>query len=162
MKFIRNHKYTHRWFCILSVASIRGKSSEVCSQAHFIQNTLAQFAFSALFASSVIYTVFYFTMVVQKVRSHIFCLFFRQHWFKPPRGECSGGLNDYTVNIWRLNVCFSSCFTLVKVELPVADVAKFEMCVVIRFLHAEGQPDIKILSNWSLKIQNEMPPPLWV
>ncbi len=30
------------------------------------------------------------------------------------------------------------------------------------FLHAEGQPVIGILSNWSLKIQNEMPPPLWV
>ncbi len=48
--------------------------------------------------------------------------------------------------------------SLVKVELPVAGAAKFEMCVVIRFLHAEGQPVIGILSNWSLKIKNEMPP----
>ncbi len=32
------------------------------------------------------------------------------------------------------------------------------MCEVIRFLDAEGQPAIGILSNWSLKIQNDMPP----
>ncbi len=36
-------------------------------------------------------------------------------------------------------ICFSSCFSVVKVELPVASDAKFEMCVVIRFLHIEGQ-----------------------
>ncbi len=41
-------------------------------------------------------------------------------------------------------------------ELPVAGAVKLVMCVVIRFLHAEGQPAIGILSNWSLKIQNEM------
>ncbi len=52
------------------------------------------------------------------------------------------------------------CFFLVKVELPVAGVAKFEICVVIRFLHAEGQPAIGTLSNWSLKIQNGTSPPL--
>ncbi len=57
-------------------------------------------------------------------------------------------------------MCFESCLSLVKVELLVAGVAKFEMCVVIRFLHAEGQPAIGILSNWSLKIQKEMAPPL--
>ncbi len=50
-------------------------------------------------------------------------------------------------------------FSLVKEELPVAGVAKFEMCVVIHFLHADGQPAIGILLNWSLKIQNEMPIP---
>ncbi len=44
-------------------------------------------------------------------------------------------------------------------ELLVAGVAKFEMCVVIHFLHAEGQLAIEILLNWSLKILNEMPPP---
>ncbi len=35
-------------------------------------------------------------------------------------------------------VCFLPYFSLVKVELPVAGAAKFEMCVVISFLHAEG------------------------
>ncbi len=60
-----------------------------------------------------------------------------------------------------LTVRFSSCFSLVKVELLVAGAAKFEMCVVISFLHAEGQPAIEIISN-SLKIQNKMPPPFWI
>ncbi len=73
------------------------------------------------------------TRAVQKVRSRIFCLFFRQHWSKLPQGECSGGLYNYTVKIWRLYICFSSCFSLVKVELPVAGATKFETCVVIRF-----------------------------
>ncbi len=36
-------------------------------------------------------------------------------------------------------VCFSSCFSLVRVELPVAGAIEFEMGVIIRFLHAEGQ-----------------------
>ncbi len=53
----------------------------------------------------------------------------------------------------------SSCFSLVKVKLPVAGAAKFQVCVVIRFLPPEGQLTIGILSNWSLKIQNEIPPP---
>ncbi len=102
------------------------------------------------------------TRAVQKVRSRIFCLFLRQHWIKLPKGlECSRGLYDHTVKIWRLYVCFSSCFSLVKVELPVASAAKFEKCVVIHFLHAEGLRAVGILLNWSLKIQNEMPPPLW-
>ncbi len=43
-------------------------------------------------------------------------------------------------------------------ELPVAGAAKFEICALIHFLHAEGQLAIGILWNWSLKIQNEMPP----
>ncbi len=38
-------------------------------------------------------------------------------------------------------------FCLVKVELSVAGAAKFEMCVVLHFLHAEGKPAIGILSN---------------
>ncbi len=42
--------------------------------------------------------------------------------------------------------------------LPVAGAAIFETCVVIHFLHAEFQPAIGILWNWSLKIRNEMPP----
>ncbi len=33
----------------------------------------------------------------------------------------------------------SSYFNLVKVELPVTGVAKFEKCMIIHFLHAEGQ-----------------------
>ncbi len=45
----------------------------------------------------------------------------------------------YVHLIWGLYVCFSSCFSLVKVELPVAGAAKFEMCVVIHFLHAEDR-----------------------
>ncbi len=44
------------------------------------------------------------------------------------------------------------------VEFLVAGAAKFEKRVVIRFLPAEGQPAIGILSNWSLKIENEMLP----
>ncbi len=101
-----------------------------------------------------------YTRAVQKVKSCIFCLFFfKQHWNKLPRGECSGGLYDHTVKIWRLYVCSSLCFSLVKVELPVAGAAKFEVFVVICFLHAEGQPAIGILLNWSLKIKNEMPLP---
>ncbi len=60
------------------------------------------------------------------------------------------------------NICFSSCFSLVKVELSVPGATKFEMCVVICFLHAECQSAVGILSNWTLNIQNEMPPPLWV
>ncbi len=43
---------------------------------------------------------------------------------------------------------------LVEEELPIAGAAKFEMCVVIRFLCAEGQPAIWNSINWSLKIQN--------
>ncbi len=82
------------------------------------------------------------TRAIQKVRFHIFCLFFRQHWNKLPREECSGDFYGHTVKIWSLYECFSSCFSLVKVELPVAGAAKFEMCVVIRFLHAEGQSAI--------------------
>ncbi len=91
-----------------------------------------------------------------------FVLFFRQHWKKLPREECSRGLYDHTVKVWRLYVCFSSCFSLVKVELSVAGATKFGMCVVVRFLHVEGQPAIGILSNWSLKIKNGMRPPFWV
>ncbi len=102
------------------------------------------------------------TRAVQKVRSCIFCLFFRQHWNKLPRGECSVCLYNHAVKIWRLYVSFSSCFNLIKEELPVAGAAKFEMWVKIHFLHAEGQLAIRILLNWSLIIQNEMPPPLWV
>ncbi len=91
---------------------------------------------------------------VQKVRSRIFCLFFRQHWNKLPRGECSGGLYDHTIKIWKLCVCFSSYFSLVKVELPVTGAIKFEMRMVIHFLHAEGQlTDIEshfsIFSPWN-------------
>ncbi len=67
------------------------------------------------------------------------CFFFRQHLNKLPRGEFLGGLYDHTVKIWKLYVRFSSCFSLVKVELPVAGAAKFEMCVIIHFLLAEGQ-----------------------
>ncbi len=40
-------------------------------------------------------------------------------------------------NLKTMYVSHHAC--LVKVELPVAGVAKFEMCMVIRFLHAEGQ-----------------------
>ncbi len=36
----------------------------------------------------------------------------------------------------------SQCFSLVTVEFPVAGSPQFEMCVVIYFLHAEGQPAI--------------------
>ncbi len=43
-------------------------------------------------------------------------------------------------------------------EFPVAGAAKFEMCVVISFLRAEGQPAVGILLNWLLKIQNKMFP----
>ncbi len=78
------------------------------------------------------------TRAAQKVRFRIFGLFFRQHWNKLPRGECSGDFYDHTVKIWRL-VCFSSCFSQVKVELLVAGATNFEMRVVIRYLHAEGQ-----------------------
>ncbi len=81
-----------------------------------------------------------------KRRSRIFCLFFGLHWNRLPRGEFLGGLYHHTVKIWR-HVCFSSYFSLVKVELPVAGAAKFEKCVVIYFLHAEGQPAIGIWSN---------------
>ncbi len=55
--------------------------------------------------------------------------FFRQHWNKPPRGECSGGLYNHSVKIWRLYVCFSLCCSLVKMELSLAGTTKFEMCV---------------------------------
>ncbi len=53
------------------------------------------------------------------------------------------GENDQEVCMTTLKkfedyVCFSSCFCLVKEKLPVAGVAKLEMCVVIGFLHAEG------------------------
>ncbi len=92
---------------------------------------------------------------VQKVRSRIFCLFFRQHWNKLPRGECSGGLYDHTVKIWRLYVCFSSSFNLVKVELPVADAAKFEMCVVIHFFtrwKSSGWPWKSFFSIFTVEI----------
>ncbi len=63
----------------------------------------------------------------------VFVFFFRQHWNKLPRGECSGGLYDQTVKIWRLCVFFSSCFSIVKVKLPVAGAAKFEIRVVMFF-----------------------------
>ncbi len=97
------------------------------------------------------------TKVVQKVRYLLFFIFFfRLHWNELPKGECSGGLYDYSVKIWRLFVCFSLFFSLVRVKFPVADAPKFEICVVIHFLHAEGQPAVKILLNWSLKIKNEM------
>ncbi len=79
------------------------------------------------------------TRAVQKVRSCVFCLFFRQHWNELPRGEYSGGFYDHTVKIWRLYVCFSSCFNPIKVKLSVSGAAKFEMCGVIHFLHTEGQ-----------------------
>ncbi len=92
----------------------------------------------------------------KKYGTKIFCLFFRQRWNKLPRGECLGGLYYHTVKIGRFYVCFTSCFSLVKVELPVVGAAKFEICVVIRFLHAESA------SYWNSKIQNEMSPPLWV
>ncbi len=72
---------------------------------------------------------------VQKVRSHIFVFFFRPYWNKLPRGDYSGGLYDYTVKIWKLYVCFSSCFSLLKVELPVAGAAKFEMLKLIHFFY---------------------------
>ncbi len=77
-----------------------------------------------------------------KIKVQYFLSFFRQHWNKLPRRECSVGLYDHTVKIWKLHVCFSSCFSLVKVELSVNGAAKFEMCVSIHFLHAEGQPAI--------------------
>ncbi len=90
-----------------------------------------------------IWKIILVTRVSQKLRSGPFCLFFfGQHWNKLPRGEFLGGLYDHTVKIWKLNVCFSSCFSLVKVDVPVAIIAKFEMCVAICFLHAEGQPAI--------------------
>ncbi len=40
--------------------------------------------------------------------------FFRQHCNKLTRGECSRGLYDHTVKIWKLYLCFSSCFNLVS------------------------------------------------
>ncbi len=71
------------------------------------------------------------TRVVQKVKSHIFVFFFKQRQNKLPRRECSGGLYDHTVKIMFLII-----FRLVKVELPEGGAAKFEMCVIICFLHA--------------------------
>ncbi len=60
----------------------------------------------------------------------------------------------------------SLCMFLIMLQssmkLPVAGAARFEMCGVLRFLHAKAQTTIRILLNWSLKIQNELPPPLWV
>ncbi len=47
-----------------------------------------------------------------------------------------------------------------KMELPVAGTVKYEMYVVIRFLHAEGQPAVWNSIDWSLKIQDGMPPTL--
>ncbi len=38
-----------------------------------------------------------------------------------------------TLKIWRLYVCFLSCFSLVKVELPEAGATKYEICVVMFF-----------------------------
>ncbi len=79
------------------------------------------------------------TSAVQKVWSHSFCLFFLGNPEINYQGENVQEVCTTTLKIWRLYVCFSSCFSLVKVELPVVGAAKFEMCVVIRFLHVVGQ-----------------------
>ncbi len=56
------------------------------------------------------------------------------YWVENVQEVCTN-----TLKIWRFYVCFPSCFSLVKVKLPGPGAAKFEMCIVIRFLHAEGQ-----------------------
>ncbi len=79
------------------------------------------------------------------------------------KGENVQEFVDHTVKIWRLYVCFSSCFSLVKVELLGAGAVKFEMCVVIPFLHAEGQL-VNLESHFSvfstLKSTSEVSPRL--
>ncbi len=57
----------------------------------------------------------------------------RQHWNKLQRGECSGGLYNYSIKTWRFYVGFLLHFSLVKVELLVAGAAKCEMRAVICF-----------------------------
>ncbi len=82
------------------------------------------------------------TRAVQKVRSHIFCIFFRQHWNKLPRGECSGGLNDHTVKIWRLRMFLIMLQS--SMELPVAGAPVSYSCQWRKF---EPNPSIQFFST---------------
>ncbi len=71
---------------------------------------------------------------------------------------------DHTVKIWRLYVCFLSCFCLVKVELPVAGAAKFEIYImwyyVFYVLKLSQQLEFYRTGHWKFKIRYL--PPLWV
>ncbi len=84
--------------------------------------------------------------------------FLRQHWTKLLREECSGGLYDHTLKIWKLNVCFSSCVS----EVARSWSAKFEMYVVIHFAHAEGQPALEFYRTGHWKFKIKCFPLLWV